>query len=185
MTHCGRLAPTHPPPAASALLPVTIQVLLSGARGEKRTRVRQRTHTNTQHFFFFRMGLDVHKCVKWRRQLTLKADRSISSRLRAGESLAMMEDTKRHSQLPRYPQTAFAVTTMWSSLPLGFSLSCTVMSQRWTKLTVASQWSAAGRVSGRERTARARTRGRWEASAPCAVAPSGPCRRGVDGTEER
>lgn len=158
MTHCGRqwahIRLLQPLLSCRLLFKSCCQVQeeqSARAYGSARTH----TDTNTQHFFSFRMRLDVHKCVKCRRQLTLKADRSISSRLRAGESLAMMEGTKRRSQLPRYPQTAFAVTTVWSSLPLGFSLSCTVMSQRWTEFTVASLRSAAGRVSDRERTARA------------------------------
>lgn len=127
--------------------------------------------------------------------LTLKADRSISSRLRAGESLAMMEDTHSYSPFARYPETAFAVTTVWSplllqslppvhrrplslflSLSLLTSLSDTVMSPRQNN-TSPLFWSAAGRACVRERTARART--------PCTSALPGPCLWDVDGTGGR
>ncbi len=152
-------------------------------KGRRNARAHDtRTHKHTQ----FHSDEAISENLKMPQRLTLKADRSISSRLRAGESLAMMEDTKRRSQLPdilKRPLLSRLCGPLCCSVSTVPSLLHSDVSAT-DKIITVSLWSAAGRASGRERTARAQTRGEREASAPCTSAPPGPCLRDVDGTEK-
>lgn len=119
------------------------------------------------------------KTVKCHHQLTLKAERSISSRLRAGESLAMMEDTNKALSVATISSNGlYCHECVFSSLLL--SLYCPTF--WWAKYQESPYFqSAARRASVQGRSARAHMG--WP-RAPWAVAPSGSCLRDVESTEE-